>query len=249
MIQRTAPAWLLVATVGATSDAPGGYIGSTASELGRAIPKPPVDGSPSAEADIAAYKSAGKAIGSAAWQRAIADRAEASVDIVAGLRCATRRSIDPRRAPATFVLLAGAQVDLVYAIRPLKQRYQRPRPYAGDLHARLCEPVPAESRIETSPSYPSGHATEAALTGYILASLLPSEAPAILARSRQYGESRVVCRMHFPSDVRAGQSLAAAIFAREQAEARFRSDSARARQELQGIPPDPKTQACEGTDL
>lgn len=246
MIHRAALLAIALTATTASSNGPAGFIGPAAAQLVDTIPPPPVNGSAAAQADRTAYLEADHLVGSSDWERAIGDRAEAPEDMLARMRCATRRPIDSRTAPATLALLTRARIDLSYAVKVLKQRYNRPRPYAGDLHAQLCEPVPAEMRQQTSPSYPSGHASEAALTGYILASLLPAQSSTILQRARQYGEDRVVCRVHFPSDVQAGQALAAAMFAREQADARFRTDSTRARGELERIPTDPTTApACD----
>lgn len=162
------------------------------------------------------------------------------------MRCATRVDLTPGRAPRIFALLFRAQADLVMPLRALKTRYARPRPYAGDDPAApLCEAVPPERRAQSSPSYPSGHAAEAALSGFVLASLFPERAGEILRRARQYGDERVICRVHYPSDVRAGQDLAETLFARLQANSRFRRDWAAAAREANGLQVTADTASCD----
>lgn len=65
-----------------------------------------------------------------------------------------------------------------------------------------------------------------------MAELVPSRADAILQRGRDYGDSRVICGYHFPSDIEAGRLLAAGVIARLHADANFRRDLDAARSEL-----------------
>jgi acid phosphatase (class A) len=53
-----------------------------------------------------------------------------------------------------------------------------------------------------------------------------------MQRATAYGESRVVCGLHFPSDVAAGQALAEAVFAQLETIPAFRRDLARAKAEI-----------------
>ena len=62
--------------------------------------------------------------------------------------------------------------------------------------------------------------------------LLRSEDNAILARRRAYGQSRVICNVHWQSDVIEGRSVAAAVFARLQSEPEFKAAIASAKTEL-----------------
>ena len=70
------------------------------------------------------------------------------------------------------------------------------------------------------------------LDGYVLASLLPDRAAAILTRARQYGDERVVCRVHNPTDVKSSQLLASVLFSRLQSEPQYQLDWKMARKEL-----------------
>jgi len=66
----------------------------------------------------------------------------------------------------------------------------------------------------------------------ILGRVAPNRAEALMARAGEYAESRVVCGVHFPSDVGAGQVIAAAVIAHLDSSPEFQADLARARAEL-----------------
>ncbi|HRD45355.1 MAG TPA: phosphatase PAP2 family protein, partial [Caulobacter sp.] len=87
--------------------------------------------------------------------------------------------------------------------------------------------------IETNGSYPSGHSLIGYSWGLVLAELVPERATELTARGREFGDSRVICGVHWQSDVDAGRVLAAALVARLHAEAAFQADLATARSEIE----------------
>lgn len=132
--------------------------------------------------------------------------------------------------------LTGAALDRVLAplgaaIGVAKARYERERPFEVDPHVTTC--IEATDRIRASGSYPSGHAAFGWAWGLVLAELAPAHADAILARAREYGDSRVVCGLHYPSDIEAGRTIAAAALARLHAAPEFRAAVDAARVEFQ----------------
>jgi acid phosphatase (class A) len=98
------------------------------------------------------------------------------------------------------------------AIGATKARWQRPRPFIADPAQRTCI-TPTEA-LRASGSYPSGHAAMGWAWGLALAEIAQDKTDALLARGFQYGESRVVCGVHWASDVAAGRALGAATLAR-----------------------------------
>ena len=80
-------------------------------------------------------------------------------------------------------------------------------------------------------SWPSGHAMLGWTYALLLAELVPEQADAVLLRGRQFGDSRVVCGVHYPSDVEAGRAVGAALVARLHAEPQFVADMAAAKAE------------------
>ena len=62
--------------------------------------------------------------------------------------------------------------------------------------------------------------------------MVPGKATEILARSRDFAQSRLVCGMHFRSDVVAGQVLCTAVAERLMSNPYFRARMAEAAAEL-----------------
>jgi acid phosphatase (class A) len=164
------------------------------------------------------------------WELAAED---ANLDFprVAGtFACAVGTAIDEESTPALYRLLRRANEDAARATRAAKDHYRRARPFTAD-DAPICTPLEGPS-LRANGSYPSGHATRGWLWGLIVAAADPEHAPAALARGRAYGDSRVVCHVHWRSDVLAGRELAAATFALLAANPEFRADLEAARTEL-----------------
>jgi acid phosphatase (class A) len=108
-----------------------------------------------------------------------------------------------------FPLTRALSEDLQKAVRqitaPLKEKFGRPRPY--NAFPQIKPAIP----LETSHSYPSGHATWGMAQATLLAALEPHRKEAILERGRLVGYDRVIGGVHYPSDVEAGQLLGPAI--------------------------------------
>jgi len=62
-------------------------------------------------------------------------------------------------------------------------------------------------------SYPSGHATNGYLAGLVLSAVMTDRSTSLMARGERYGQNRVVCGVHYPSDVAEGQQMAKFLFA------------------------------------
>jgi acid phosphatase (class A) len=65
----------------------------------------------------------------------------------------------------------------------------------------------------------------------ILARVAPERADRLMVRAEEYATSRLICGMHFPTDVEAGHTLAVAIVSHLDASKAFQTDLERARQE------------------
>ncbi|MEZ5996888.1 MAG: phosphatase PAP2 family protein [Hyphomonadaceae bacterium] len=137
--------------------------------------------------------------------------------------------------PATAALLTHAGRAAGFAGDPAKFRYERARPFLSDGAIHTC--IPDDARLRASFSYPSGHSALGFGWALVLAELVPSRADALIERGRDFGWSRVVCGVHYPSDVDAGRIVAAAAIARLHADADFQQEMASARAELAGLAP------------
>ena len=131
--------------------------------------------------------------------------------------------------PATFKLLTMVVEEEDSDTKPAKAFFHRLRPYAADPSIRTCEPVKPGKAAN---SYPSGHASLAFSMGVVLASLIPEKSQAILARSRDYAENRLVCGVHYRSDIVAGQQYGTILALRLMQNPIFRAQMDLARAEL-----------------
>jgi len=68
--------------------------------------------------------------------------------------------------------------------------------------------------------------------GVVLASLIPEKSQAILARSWDYAENRLVCGVHYRSDIVAGQQYGTILALRLMQNPIFRAQMDLARAEL-----------------
>ena len=132
--------------------------------------------------------------------------------------------------PATFAVLDRAGRAAGFAGDPVKFIHRRPRPFVTDSSITPC--IADDERLRASFSYPSGHAALGFGWALVLAELVPSRADAIVERGRDFTWSRVVCGVHYPSDVEAGRTVAAAAVARLHADPDFQRLLDAARLEL-----------------
>ncbi|MFT4021066.1 MAG: phosphatase PAP2 family protein, partial [Acinetobacter sp.] len=70
-------------------------------------------------------------------------------------------------------------------------------------------------------------------TALILAEIRPDRQNEILKRGYEYGQSRVICGVHWQSDVDAGRITGSAIVARLHADAGFMKQLDQAKREIQ----------------
>jgi acid phosphatase (class A) len=193
------------------------------------LPPPPAPDSVLGTADMAVYRATRSLEGSARWQLAAHDADVAERDLYADFKCSLGVDLGTVQAPAVTRLLTRASADLFPLIGASKEYYKRPRPYLVE-EAPLCI-VPSEE-LTRGGAYPSGHAAAGWLYALLLAEAAPEHTAAILGRGRAYGESRVVCGVHYLSDIEGGRTLATALVAALNGSAEFAADLAAARSEL-----------------
>ena len=71
--------------------------------------------------------------------------------------------------------------------------------------------------------------------GLILSEADPAHANALLKKGIEFGESRLICGFHYPSDLVAGRLAASAMFARLHANTEFQTDIADLKQEVAAL--------------
>lgn len=194
------------------------------------LPPPPTAGSAAQGADDALAKSAQALKGSARWLQAAAD-ADLRFPRSPGLfACALGQAVSEKDTPVTYRLLQKSLPDLAMPTRQVKDLYRRSRPFLVN-GGGTCTPDD-EGYLAKNGSYPSGHAAIGWGWALILAEAAPERADMLLQRGAAFAESRVVCNVHWNSDVFQGRMMAAALVARLHGNEAFRADLAAARTEL-----------------
>jgi acid phosphatase (class A) len=201
-----------------------GMIDPAAIDASHLLPPPPAADSVKAQAELAELK-------------AIAGRS--APDAVAA---ATRDALDERpdlfnavigfdvtTLPETAKLLSLVAKEVDGDSKSAKAFFHRDRPYVVDTSLKTCTPVKPGPAAN---SYPSGHATLAFSVGEVLAALMPEKAQAILQRAGDYAENRLVCGMHFRSDIVAGQQFGTIMALRLMQVPEFSAQMEKARAEL-----------------
>lgn len=195
---------------------------------------PPAEDSPQAAAERAWFLETRALEGSSRWTQAAAD-AELFGDLGhASFACAIGKAITVRDTPTLSTMLDRLVMDTARSVGVLKTTFNRPRPMVGHDDAPLC--VAREDWMKTNSSYASSNAAAGWAWALVLAELYPQKASAVLVRGREFGENRVICGLHYASDITAGQTMAAATVARLHANPAFLKDLETARAELAAAP-------------
>jgi acid phosphatase (class A) len=183
---------------------------------------PPAVGSPEEKAEMATVRAFATLVSPARHAAADADSNDETPHAFAA---ATGR--DLAALPATKHLLDEVEDDVEAVTDTAKRYFHRPRPYTVDPSLPHCGNGKGSER-----SYPSGHAGFAWSMAWVLADLMPDRAPAIFARAEEFGYSREICAVHYPSDVEAGHVLGVLAARALLADPRLAGDIAAARAEL-----------------
>jgi acid phosphatase (class A) len=201
------------------------------------LPPPPAEDSLANATDVEAYLRSRPLIGTARATEAHADDVVRPAEAVAArFSYIIGVALDRDSAPRLMKMMELVRNDAEWLVLPVKKPVAsggRRRPFVDFPTQPKCPLV--YDALGTTGSYPSGHAVTGWLWGSILAEIAPQFADALLARGVAFGDSRVVCGFHYPSDIAAGRLAASALLARLHANPRFASDLAQARKEVAAL--------------
>jgi len=202
------------------------------------IGPPPAAGSSAQANDAATYRATRALEGRPRWSLAVRDAEFGAGEMLNAYSCALGITLTPKTAPALDRLLDRISNDTEAGSGKAKRVYRRIRPFVA-LGGDIC--TPGDDYLKTSFSYPSGHSTFGWTSGLVVAAAAPDRAKAVMARAKAYGESRVVCGVHYESDVAAGRKVGAAVFAALEKDAAFRADLVATRTEVARLRAAPHT--------
>jgi acid phosphatase (class A) len=134
---------------------------------------------------------------------------------------------DPPKLPALKTLTDHVEADIGPYVRAAKHKFRRLRPY--EIEARL---KPCIGNVRGDQSYPSGHATYGYVMEGVLAELVPERRVSLEKRADQFARQRMVCGVHFRSDLEAGRVGAHYLVEHLNESAEFRREANAASAEL-----------------
>jgi acid phosphatase (class A) len=185
---------------------------------------PPPAGSAVAALELAEVRRIASHATRAEWARAKWDNDHEDATMFAGV---FGPGFDMKSLPATAKLMGEVRNDEAVATAGAKDYFKRSRPWIVDPGMHTCTRDEAPQS-----SYPSGHATMGFAMAVVLSHAAPSRASELLARARDYARERIVCGMHFRSDIVAGETLGTAVAVMMLRNPAFQADVAAARDEL-----------------
>ena len=194
------------------------------------LPKPPAEGSAEAAADLAVHRATRALRDTPRWALANADDNLKFPKAAEVFSCALDMPISQAATPHLNMLLRRTLLDAGLSTYGAKDHYKRQRPFAA-LKEGTCAPA-SEAALAKDGSYPSGHSALGWAWGLVLAGIAPDKADAVLQRAHAFGQSRVICGVHWQSDVDHGRVMGAAAVARLQSDPVFTAQVALARQEV-----------------
>jgi acid phosphatase (class A) len=197
------------------------------------LPPPPAEGSAALARDQEAANASLALRDTDRWDEAIRDAdlhfpaATEAFNEVLGFE------VTETGTPYLYQLLRRTLADAGLSTYAAKNHYGRARPFMENGQP-ICTPTDEEG-LRTDGSYPSGHTAIGWAWALILCELVPERTDAILARGYAFGQSRVICNVHWQSDVDAGRIMGAAAVARLHADSGFLADLEKARAEVAGL--------------
>jgi acid phosphatase (class A) len=196
------------------------------------LPPPPAPGSAQAAADLQTHQATRALRDTPRWELARRDDTLTFPAAADAFACALGVPVSQEQTPHLTMLLRRTLADAGLATYRAKDNYRRKRPFA-ELGASSCVSRQEEARLANDGSYPSGHSAIGWAWGLTLSEVAPERTDALLQRGYAFGQSRVVCGVHWQSDVDAGRVVGAAAVARLHGDETYRAQLALAREEVQ----------------
>jgi acid phosphatase (class A) len=201
------------------------FLSATELDLGLSLPQPAAEGSTEQMQELAELHRLEDSRTPSDWKRAQWDDSHESGEIFADV---LGPNFDLSKLTATAKLLADVRQEEKIAAKRAKDHFKRKRPWVLDPSLKTC------SR-EDGPltSYPSGHTVMGYSMAEVLVAAIPAKSQAIMARAQEYAYNRLVCAMHFESDIEAGKTLGIEIGDALLKNPKFQSELQAASSELQ----------------
>ena len=197
------------------------------------IPAPPAAASTALALDEEIYRQTRAYRGTPRWDLATEDANLMFPQAAGTFSCALNAPITEEDTPHLYRLMRRTLTDAGLSTYRAKDYYKRVRPFVVNKEAS-CTPD-EEKQLMTNGSYPSGHSAIGWAWALILTEIAPEQCDALLARGLAFGQSRVICGVHWQSDVIEGRFMGAGTVARLHADPAFRAEVKAAKAELAAV--------------
>ena len=194
------------------------------------VPPPPEEGSAAFALDKAIADGWVASDDSARKEQAAKDAVLSFPEATEAFNIILDTRITEETTPHLYMILRRTLADAGLSTYGAKNHYQRKRPFMVN-HAPTCTPH-EEEFLRKDGSYPSGHSAIGWAWALILAEVFPHQADVIMERGKQFGISRMVCNVHWNSDVQAGRMMGAYTVAVLHANPDFITDLKAAKAEI-----------------
>lgn len=194
------------------------------------IPPPPEEGSIAFALDQEYAKTAVESKDTVRFAQATNDAILYFPEAVKSFESTLGIEISETKTPNLYVLMRRVLTDAALSTHTAKNNYKRKRPFVVN-NTPICTPD-NEALLRRDGSYPSGHTAIGWAWALVFSEIFPEKTDAILQRGYAFGESRVICNVHWHSDVEMGRVMGAAAVARLHANPTFQSDLAAAKKEV-----------------
>ena len=197
------------------------------------VPPPPEEGSVAFALD---QEYAQKAVESKDTARFILATSDAELNFPAAVKSFESTlgiEISETKTPKLYVLMRRVLTDAALSTYTAKNYYKRKRPFMVN-NTPVCTPADT-ALLRKDGSYPSGHTAIGWAWALIFCEIFPAKTDTILKRGYEFGESRVICNVHWHSDVEMGRVMGATAVARLHANPNFLKDLAAAKEEIKKL--------------
>jgi len=132
--------------------------------------------------------------------------------------------------PLLRALAENVEDDTRPYVRAAKEKFRRLRPYEIESSMEPCI-----GNVRGDLSYPSGHANYGYVMAYLLSDMVPERERQLIARADEFAHQRMVCGVHFASDIEAGREGAIWLVTMLNDSAEYREDANAAMAELRAV--------------
>ncbi|MBS0968333.1 phosphatase PAP2 family protein [Nissabacter archeti] len=209
-----------------------GFLKELSPDSGIILPPPPPIKSKAFLSDVDSYEEGIKSKGSMRWNQAVSDADMSLENLEEIFSRPLSKKISSTSTPAVSKIIDLIRYDAgFYSTKSAKLKYKRERPFTYFKH-HSCTPD-KDKELAMNGSYPSGHAAAGWAIALVLAEIKPSNKEEIIKQGYEYGQSRVICGVHWQSDVIAGRLMGAVLVSTLHSNKEFEEALEKAKKEVE----------------